>query len=109
MNEKWKHVSIGILIGLAMAYLWSQGVPQEMARRAGGVLLAAAPDLLAACVMGDSIGNGGLALLEYTADLVAGFAPATAEELRRKAAAERAAITRALGVPHRTEEEERGS
>jgi hypothetical protein len=35
MNEKWKHVGIGILLGLVLSYLWNQGVPQEMARRAG--------------------------------------------------------------------------
>jgi len=60
-------------------------------------LVLAAPDLLAACKQGDALGYDGPELLEYAADLVRRFAPATTDELRRKAAAERAAIAKACG------------
>jgi hypothetical protein len=61
-------------------------------------LFAAAPDLLAACKLGDSLGNDGPFLLRYVAELIDGFAPITAEELHRKAEAEEAAIAQAQGV-----------
>jgi len=55
-------------------------------------------DLLEACLIGDSLGNCGPALLENAADLLNYFAPITAKELRRKATAERAAIAKARGT-----------
>lgn len=60
-------------------------------------LIAAAPDLLAACRLGDFLGNEGPFLLTYTADLIEPFAPTTAKELRRKARAEMYAIIKAEG------------
>jgi len=61
-------------------------------------LISAAPDLLKACLAGDSQGNGGPALLRAVADLVESFAPATANELRQKAGLEEAALIKATGV-----------
>ena len=61
-------------------------------REKDAVLIASAPDLLAACRLGDGLGNEGPYLLEYAADLLEPFAPPTANELRRKARAEAEAI-----------------
>ena len=64
-------------------------------READAQLIIAAPDLLNACQMGDSLGNEGPVLLEYAADVIEPFAPVTAVELRRKAGAERNALIKA--------------
>jgi len=57
-------------------------------------LVLAARDLLAACRLGDCLGYDGPSLLEYVADLIRRFAPVSASELQRKAAAERTAIAK---------------
>jgi len=61
-------------------------------------LIKAAPELLGACELGDSMGNPGPVLLNFAADLIETFAPSTAAELRRKAEAEHAAILKARGT-----------
>lgn len=66
-------------------------------RESDARLIAAAPDLLNACQIGDVLGNEGPALLEYAADLLEPFAPMTADELRRKAGVEAEAIVMARG------------
>ena len=60
-------------------------------------MIAAAPKLLSACLMGDILGNNGPFLLRHVAELIERFAPASASELRRKADAEEEAITEAVG------------
>jgi hypothetical protein len=60
-------------------------------------LISAAPDLLAACELGDVLGADGPALLEYAAAVIERVSANTAWELRRKAKAERAAIAKARG------------
>ena len=66
-------------------------------RESDARLIAAAPDLLNACRIGDILGNEGPSLLEYAADLLQPFAPMTANELRRKASVEAEALASARG------------